>query len=264
MSDPGKKIIELNKIIATLRNPVGGCPWDQKQTPQSMKSYLLEETHEVAEAMDLNDPALIKEELGDLFFQLLFVNQLYEEKGLFSLAEVIAGISDKMVRRHPHVFGDEQVNTEEEQRQRWNEIKSTEKETKQSAADRLAGVPRSMPGLRRGQRVSERAAHNGFEWPDLKAALAKLDEEVAELKEALLAKHNEAVSEELGDVLFVLVNLARLSGINAEDAMHKTTQKFIQRFTRLEIKALKMGKTLHDLSEKELLTLWEAAKKELT
>jgi len=264
MPDPEKKITELNNIIAALRNPEGGCPWDQKQTPQSMKSYLLEETHEVVEAMDLDDPSLIKEELGDLFFQLLFVSQLYEARGLFSLSEVIVGISNKMVRRHPHVFGDEQVNSEAEQRQRWNEIKSAEKGEKQNAADRLAGVPKSLPGLRRAQRVSERAAHNGFEWRNLNEALAKLDEEVKELKEAAMARHSEAVSEELGDVLFVLVNLARLNGINAEDAMHKATNKFIQRFTRLEIKALEVNKSLHELSEDDLLKLWESAKKELT
>jgi len=261
MPNSANEINKLIKIISALRKPEGGCPWDQKQTPLSMKSYLIEESHETAEAIDQGDPALIKEEMGDVFFQLLFISQLYEEKGVFTLNDVISGICDKMVRRHPHVFGDEQVNSEEEQRQRWNEIKSSETKKHRTASDRLAGVPKSLAGLRRAQRVSERAAHNGFEWQTLQEALDKLDEEVAEFKEAIISRQTEAMDEELGDILFMLVNLARLTEINAEDCMHKATDKFIQRFSKMENKALKMNRSLHDFSSNELLKLWQSIKK---
>jgi tetrapyrrole methylase family protein/MazG family protein len=264
MTKPVNNIEKLNNIISALRNPDGGCPWDQKQTPISMKSYLIEESHETAEAIDQGDPAHIKEELGDIFFQLLFISQLYTEKGLFTLEDVINGICDKMVRRHPHVFGDEKVDSEEEQRQRWNEIKSAEKKIQRTAADRLAGVPKSLPSLRRAQRVSERAAHNGFEWRDMQEAMHKFDEEVGEFKEAVNSRDATAMDEELGDILFMLVNLARLSEINAEDCMQRATDKFICRFSGMEAKALKMGKSLHDLAANDLLKLWQSVKKELT
>ena len=166
MAAIGKKLGELNDIIIALRKP-DGCPWDRKQTPQTFKSYLLEESHELLEAIDADDPGLVKEELGDMLFQILFINLLYEEKGLFTLQDVISTISDKMVRRHPHVFGGEKVQSEADQRLKWNQIKAREKKTRKKAADLLFGVPLSLPGLRRAQRVSERAAHNGFEWQDL-------------------------------------------------------------------------------------------------
>ena len=233
MAAIGKKLGELNDIIIALRKP-DGCPWDRKQTPQTFKSYLLEESHELLEAIDADDPGLVKEELGDMLFQILFINLLYEEKGLFTLQDVISTISDKMVRRHPHVFGGEKVQSEADQRLKWNQIKAREKKTRKKAADLLFGVPLSLPGLRRAQRVSERAAHNGFEWQDLEAALEKLTEEVAELKEAISSKNRDKISEELGDALFVLVNLGRLTELNSEDALHAATDKFIKRFSLLE------------------------------
>jgi MazG family protein len=262
MTDFTNNIDRLDKIISALRNPAGGCPWDQKQTPQSMKGYLIEEAHEVAEAIDQNDPGHIKEELGDLFFQLLFIGQLYAGKMKFSLTDVIDGICDKMVRRHPHVFGDEEVHSEEEQRRRWNEIKSSENKEPQTAAHRLMAIPKSIGGLRRAQRVSERAAHNGFEWQNLPQALSKLDEEVNEFKQALTSRQPDAVNEELGDILFMAVNLARLCEINADDCMHEATDKFIRRFAKME--TMNNGKSLHDLSQDELLALWQASKKALT
>ncbi len=225
---------------------------------------MLEEAHEATEAIDQGDPSLIKEELGDIFFQLIFITQLYEDDGLFSLSDVITSISDKMVRRHPHVFGNETIHSEEEQRQRWNEIKSTEKKKQRSAADRLAGVPKSLAGLRRAQRVSERAAHNGFDWHDRQDALNKLDEEVDEFKEAIISQQPKAIEEELGDILFMLTNLARLTKVNAEDCMHRATDKFIRRFSKMEQKTRSMDKSLHDLTHNELLTLWQSIKKELT
>jgi tetrapyrrole methylase family protein/MazG family protein len=260
MPTPGKKFEELRQIIVTLRQP-GGCPWDIKQTPDSFKSYLLEEAHELLEAIDRNDPAMVKEELGDLLFQLIFINQLFEEQGRFTLSEVISGIINKMIQRHPHVFGDEVVTSDEDQRRRWNELKSKAKEDKAVAA-LLKNVPRSLPGLRRAQRVSERAAHNGFEWQDLKQAFAKLDEEVGELTEAVSHGTPEQISDELGDVLFMLVNLGRLTKTNSEDALQATTDKFISRFTLLEQKAQATGRAIADLPFAEQLALWAEVKSE--
>lgn len=261
MPTPGKKFEELQQIVITLRQP-GGCPWDIKQTPTSFKSYLLEEAHELLEAMDRDEPILIKEELGDLLFQLLFINQMYEEQGKFTLSEVIATIIHKMIQRHPHVYGDEVVDSEEDQRRRWNEIKAREKKEPKSVTDLLANVPKSLPGLRRAQRVSERAAHNGFEWRDRDQALTKLREEVGELNEAIAHGSPEHIAEELGDCLFMLVNLGRLTKTNSEEALQATTDKFIRRFTLLEEKAKASGRTVGELPFVEQLALWDEVKRE--
>jgi MazG family protein len=263
MSSPGKQFEALRQIIIRLRQP-DGCPWDIKQTPESFKSYVIEETHELLEAIDTNDPLLVKEELGDLLFQVVFINQLFEEQGHFTLSEVIDSIMEKMIARHPHVFGDEVVSSDEEQRLRWNQIKAQEKKEPKAVADLLGNVPKSLPSLRRAQRVSERAASNGFEWQDTNHAFAKLHEEVAELHEVIAYGTNEQISEELGDALFMLVNLGRLTRINSEDALQATINKFIRRFSLLEQKAKATGRTIADLSFAEQLVLWEEAKKDLT
>lgn len=263
MPSPGKQFEALRQIIVRLRQP-DGCPWDIKQTPESFKSYLIEETHELLEAIDKNDPALIKEELGDLLFQLIFINQLFEEQGKFTLSEVITSITGKMIERHPHVFGDEVVTSEAEQRRRWNQIKAKEKKETKAVADLLGNVPKSLPSLRRAQRVSERAASNGFEWRDTSQAFAKLQEEVAELREAVAHGNPEQIAEELGDALFMLVNLGRLTKTNSEDALQSTTNKFIRRFSLLEQKAKAAGHTVADLSTASQLVLWEEVKKDLT
>ena len=263
MPSSGKQFEALQQIIVRLRQP-DGCPWDIKQTPESFKSYLIEETHELLEAIDKNDPPLIKEELGDLLFQLLFINQLFEEQGKFSISDVIKTITDKMVERHPHVFGDEVVNSEEEQRLRWNQIKAKEKKEPKAVADLLDNVPKSLPGLRRAQRVSERAASNGFEWRDIDQAFAKLHEEVEELHEAVTHGTTEQIAEELGDALFMLVNLGRLTKTNSEDALQATTNKFIRRFSLLEQKAKAAGHAVAELSFDEQLNLWEEVKNDLT
>ncbi|HFQ81420.1 MAG TPA: nucleoside triphosphate pyrophosphohydrolase [Desulfobacterales bacterium] len=264
MTTTEQELQRLDKIITALRNPESGCPWDKKQTPETMKTYLLEECYETVEAIDSGRAAAVREEMGDLFFQLVFISQLYEEQHAFSLTEVISGIADKMVHRHPHVFGDEKVGSAARQSQRWNEIKAAEKKTATSAADRLTGVPKSLPALRRAQRVSERAAHNGFEWSGRQAAINKFSEETEELLEAMKDNDQNHIIEEMGDVLFMLVNLARLYNINAEDTMHLATEKFIRRFRGLENLALEEGLNLHDLSETELLNLWQRNKNNLT
>lgn len=263
MPATGKQFEALRQIIVRLRQP-DGCPWDIKQTPESFKSYLIEETHELLESIDKNDPVQIKEELGDLLFQILFLNQLYEEQGLFTLSDVIMSITGKMIERHPHVFSDEVVSSEEEQRLRWNQIKAQEKKEPKAVADLLGNVPKSLPGLRRAQRVSERAASNGFEWRDHNQAFAKLHEEIAELQEAVAHGNAEQIAEELGDALFMLVNLGRLTKTNSEDALQATTNKFIRRFSLLEQKAKSTGHTVGELSEASQLALWDEVKKDLT
>lgn len=263
MSSPGKQFETLRQIIVRLRQP-DGCPWDIKQTPESFKSYLIEETHELLEAIDRNEAGLVKEELGDLLFQVIFINQLFEEQGQFTLSEVISSITEKMISRHPHVFGGEVITSEEEQRRRWNQIKSQEKKETKAVADLLNNVPRSLPGLRRAQRVSERAASNGFEWRDIDQAFAKLHEEIGELREAVSQGGAVQIADELGDVLFMLVNLGRLTKTNSEDALQGTINKFIRRFSLLEQKARAEGRTVGDLSFSEQLALWHEVKKDLT
>ncbi len=250
---------KLLQIIEQLRGP-NGCPWDLKQTPQSFKSYLIEESHELAEAIDQNDPQLVCEELGDMFFQIAFLNRLYEEAGHFTMADALTAITSKMIRRHPHVFGDSSIDSLEELRKKWNEIKAQEKNNVSSEDHFLEAVPRSMPALRRAQRVSERAAQTGFEWQDVGEALAKLGEETSELRAAIASENQEAIREEIGDLLFVLVNITRLTATNAEDAMQQATDKFIGRFTSMQEIIQNTGETLSDQDHESLLSLWQQAK----
>jgi MazG family protein len=263
MTNTGANFQKLQDIIAALRSP-DGCPWDRKQTPRSFKSYLIEEAHELIEAIDADDPQLIREELGDMFFQLTFLGRLYEEQGLFTIADAIATISEKMIHRHPHVFTDQEVESEEAQRRLWNELKANEKDKKKDATDLISNVPKSLPALRRAQRVSERAAHNGFEWKNLDSVFSKLSEEIAEFRQAVENKDREAMEEELGDLLFVLVNLGRLTNINSEDALLAATAKFISRFNLLEQKLLKEGRNIRKTDPDELVRLWQEAKNQLT
>ena len=257
MTKPEEKFTALYDIVIALRK---GCPWDKKQTPETFKSYLIEEAYELLEAIDKDTPMSIKEELGDMFFQVFFLAHLYEEKGDFTISEVMETIATKMVHRHPHVFGDETVSSEQDQRQKWNQLKTQEKE-ECSLADLLANVPKNLPGLRRAQRVSERAANNGFEWQNIQGALAKLDEEVDEIKEAVISGNKTDISEEIGDALFVLVNIGRLTQLNAEESLHSATDKFIRRFSYLEKNAQQQNKVIADFSYQQLLDMWAESKK---
>jgi MazG family protein len=257
MSATEKKTNELVDIIARLRGP-DGCPWDQRQTPQSMKKYLLEESHELLEAIDSEDTPHIKEELGDLLFQILFIVNIYEDDKKFSLSDVIDTISQKMIRRHPHVFGDSDVTCEKELRKHWDKIKAAEKNNKDICL--LSSIPKSLPALRRAQRVSERAARRGFDWPDQSWVVKKLDEEINELHEAMANGDQKAIEEEIGDTIFTLVNISRLAGIVAEEALQKTTEKFIHRFSKLEEHIAGSNKEITDLSIQELINIWNATK----
>lgn len=257
----GARLSKLTEIITRLRQP-DGCPWDRKQTVSTFRVYLIEELHELLEAIELDDRSMIKEELGDLLFQVIFLNNLYEEQGSFTLSEVIDGINAKMIRRHPHVFGGAKVDSEKELRRIWNLAKTDENLLKGKEDRGNFSFPRSLPALNRAQRVSERAVSSGFEWPDITAVFAKLEEELAELKEATDQGSREKIEEEIGDLLFTMVNIARKSGFDAETSLQKATDKFIKRFTRMAKLAEKTGTPLEDLDVSAMQNYWQRIKKE--
>ncbi|MDA8164845.1 MAG: nucleoside triphosphate pyrophosphohydrolase [Desulfobacteraceae bacterium] len=222
MEQTDKKLSELLEIVARLRAP-DGCPWDRKQTPQTFKSYVIEEAHELLEAIDGDDSAHICEELGDLLFQLVFLARLYEEQGLFGMDQVIATISAKMVRRHPHVFGGIEPGSDEDLRRRWQEIKAAEKGGRGKSP--LASVPRSLPALRRAQRVAERAAKAGCSRLTLDASLRRLEQDAASIPK--MVAHQEKAAAALGDLLLAAVEVCRLAGINAEEALQAATDQVV-------------------------------------
>jgi MazG family protein len=261
MTPTAEKFLSLLEIINRLRAP-DGCPWDQKQTPQSFKQYLVEETHELLEAINDDNPSHICEELGDLLFQVVFLNNLYQEKNLFTLLDVIDSISNKMIRRHPHVFGNGTIQSEQELRQQWQAIKNQENEQKKQPRHPLDSIPKSLPALRRAQRVADRVAREGFDWPDLSCALGKLDEEFQELQDAFANGSHEHIREELGDVLFALTVVARKADIDGEDALHEATDKFTSRFLVFEKIMAEQGMQLLDLDTAALLAIWRQAKVE--
>lgn len=258
-NDVDRAFSRLTELMARLRSP-GGCPWDRKQTPDSLKPFLIEECYEVIDAIEEGDAKKVKEELGDLLFQIVFHARIAEEEGLFTLSEVAAAIHEKMVRRHPHVFGDARVSSDREVLANWEEIKRREKghEERRSV---LEGVPRTLPSLLRAHRLQERAARVGFDWPHLQEALPKLDEEVAEFKTSLQAGDRESIEEELGDVLFMLVNLSRFLNVDPEQALRKTISKFIHRFRHIEEHAANAGRELGDMTLEEMEALWQASKR---
>ena len=249
----------LIKIMARLRGP-SGCPWDKEQTPQSLKPYLIEEAYEVLEAIDLNDDDEIKEELGDLLLQVVFHAQIASEENRFNIDDVAEAIADKLIRRHPHVFGDTQADTPDEVIKNWEAIKAEEKPEKRASL--LDGVPINLPALLRACRLQEKAARVGFEWEHIADVAQKVQEETEELIHARESGAIEKVREEFGDLLFALVNLARFLQICPEEALIQTNRKFQSRFQYIETELCKKGKTPHESTLEEMDALWEAAKKE--
>ncbi|MDQ2991563.1 MAG: nucleoside triphosphate pyrophosphohydrolase [Candidatus Eremiobacteraeota bacterium] len=248
---------DLVEIMARLRS---GCPWDREQTHRSLVPYLIEETYEVVEAIEQNDAAALCDELGDLLLQIVFHSQIGTETGAFTVADVIDALSNKMIRRHPHVFADAVIADVDAQWKSWEQLKATEK-TVQKRASRLDGIPKHMGALQRGQRMQEKAARVGFDWPNIGGVLDKLHEELTELAEARREKQGDVhVREELGDVFFTLVNLSRALGIDAEGAVREANEKFHRRFAFMERRAAETGKTLNDLTLDELEDLWQQAK----
>ena len=248
---------DLVEIMARLRM---SCPWDREQTHRTLVPYLIEETYEVVETIEQSALDGLCEELGDLLLQVLFHAQLAMEVGKFSIADVIDALSNKMVRRHPHVFGDAVIEDVDAQWRNWEALKALET-TGRRRRSRLDGIPKHLGALQRGQRMQEKAARVGFDWPDVYGILDKLSEELRELAEARRRRQDDpAVREELGDVFFTLVNLARGLGIDAETAMREANEKFYRRFSFMEERVAANGKSLADLSLDELEELWQLAK----
>lgn len=207
-----------------------GCPWDRAQTHASLKKHLIEEAYEVYEAISSKDPRRVKEELGDLLFQVIFHAQVADERGAFNINDILNGIYKKMLRRHPHVFGKRKASTPDEAYRRWQEKKDAENNNLSEKRSLLKGIPHSLPALIKAEKVLRRASWMGLDWPDIKAALEKVDEELRETKNALRSKNKDRIKEELGDLIFAIINLARFKEIDAEDALNDTIKKFARRF----------------------------------
>jgi nucleoside triphosphate diphosphatase len=256
--DETPSLQKLLALVARLRAP-DGCPWDREQGLADVRAYLLEEAHEVAAAIDGGDWDELAGELGDLLFQIAFIGSLAEEAGTFSVSQVVDRVHRKMVARHPHVFGDEQLADSAAVRQAWERRKLREEGGR---AALLAGVPDSLPALLGAYRLTQKAAGVGFDWPDAGAVLAKVEEETGELRGALAAGDRGGVREEVGDLLFTLANLARKLDVDPEAALAATNRKFRRRFDRVEQGLAAQGKTAADATLEEMDALWEAAKGE--
>ena len=298
MIDPPRRLLDLSAtsmserftklvdLMAALRAQ-NGCPWDRKQTHESLKPYLLEEVYEVIETIDLRDEQKLREELGDVLLQVLFHSQIAAEAGSFTVEDVIETLSTKLIRRHPHVFrtGDQagQASNSEQVLAQWEDIKRAEREAAGNTQSALDGVPKILPALLRAYQIQARAARVGFDWPQnqagLEQVLAKITEEIGELREALILDQawqarmesesnnrphaREEIENELGDLLFSLVNLARFLKANPEDALRRATNRFIDRFHLVEAQALGKGRLLTEMTLPEMDELWDEAKRQL-
>lgn len=260
-TETGKSFENLVDIVAKLRAP-GGCPWDREQTHDSLKKCLIEETYEVVDALDVHDMNELRGELGDLLLQIVFHAELANETRTFDIKDVIDGISEKLVRRHPHVFGDTSVKDAEEVVVRWEQIKSGEKgfEHRKSVLD---GVPNTLPALSRAMKISKRAAKVGFEWPSVNEVFEKMDEEIAELRHEVEHGTPERAAEEIGDLLFTVVNIARWSDVDPEDALREMTKRFSHRFRKIEEAAESQDRSVEDMTIEEMDAVWNKAKQEI-
>ena len=251
----------LKQIMDRLRGP-GGCPWDREQTFESLATFLLEETYEVLEAMASGTPAAHREELGDLLFQIIFQARLAEERGDFDIRDVMREVGDKIVRRHPHVFGDATLETSEQVLKQWEQIKVEERRGKGDGS-MFTGVPAHLPALLKALRISSKAARVGFDWPDLSGLLEKLEEEKGELLRALRDGGRDAVKEEIGDLLFTVVNVARHAGIDPEMALQDANRKFLDRFRYVEEGLGRRGLVASAEHRGLMEALWEEAKRKV-
>jgi MazG family protein len=257
----GEKFEQLVSIMARLRAP-GGCPWDREQTFDTIKPFLLEETYEVMAAIDARDWPELTEELGDLLLQVVFFSEMAAEAGHFSVADAIDAINAKLIRRHPHVFSDETAHTEGDVRKIWSEVKAEEKKQKGAAPEGLLdSVPRALPALVEAQQIASRAAGAGFDWPNIHEVLAKLDEERKEFEAVMAEGPHERIEDELGDLLFVIVNLARFVKVDPEQALRRTNAKFRKRFSHVEKGLSERGKKFAESSIDEMEELWQDAKR---
>jgi tetrapyrrole methylase family protein/MazG family protein len=259
IDSPGALFEQLLGIMARLRGP-GGCPWDREQTRASLKAYLIEEAYEVLEAIENGQADALEEELGDLLFQVVFHAEIAREQGEFDMADLLRRLAAKMVGRHPHVFGSATVDTPREALAQWEAIKGREAEAAGRRRSVVDGVPRALPALLRAQRLSSKAARVNFDWPDARAAWAKVEEEMREAGEALGAGDTSRFAEELGDVLFSLVNVARLSSLDAEDVLQAANEKFRRRFTAMEADLNARGASVAGAGAEELERAWDRTK----
>ncbi|MCK5192160.1 MAG: nucleoside triphosphate pyrophosphohydrolase [Desulfobulbaceae bacterium] len=251
-----QKFKELLKIVSKLRSP-DGCPWDKKQTPQSMKPYLLEESHELAEAIDSNIPEHIKEELGDLFFQLSLIGLIYEEQDKFTVSDALQAISEKMIRRHPHVFENKSFSSPEELKQNWMKIKSEEKKKAQVSSSNL-DVPKSLPALNRAQRVIHRATRSGFHWHGSSSLMSDISSKTELLSKAVDKKQQQEIRRLLGETLFMIVELGRLFELYCEDILQETTTSFVKRYHKMEKLVMdSTGKKLNDIESETQQQYWQ-------
>ncbi|WP_213975105.1 nucleoside triphosphate pyrophosphohydrolase [Tepidanaerobacter acetatoxydans] len=249
---------DLVDIMAKLRgNP--GCPWDKSQTHETLKPFLIEEAYEVIDAIDRNNKDDLVEELGDLLLQIVFHSRLAQERGDFDIGDVINGVCNKMVRRHPHIFGDITVDGTEEVLKNWEEIKREEKDMK-TEAQSMMNLPKTLPALMKAFKVQEKAARVGFDWDDVKGAFDKVYEELEELKEVYNTGNSDKIREEMGDLIFACVNVARFLEVEPELAVNDAVKKFIRRFDFVETEAAKSDKNLQEMNLQEMDILWEQSK----
>ena len=253
---PSENDTAFNRLVTIMDELREKCPWDKKQTIQTLRQLTIEETYELADAITDNDWKGIKEELGDLMLHLVFYAKIGAEQNQFTLDEVINGVCEKLIHRHPHIYSDTHVNDEEDVKRNWEKLKL--KEGKTSV---LSGVPKSLPSMVKAMRLQEKAKQVGFEWDTKEQVWEKVEEEKAELFEAIESGDINKIEDELGDVFFSLVNFARFLQVDAENALERTNKKFIDRFTRMETEASKEGKFLHDMSLEEMDSIWNRIKK---
>ena len=253
---------KLLEIMAALRDPQTGCPWDIKQSFKTIVPYTLEEAYEVADSIERGAMSELKDELGDLLFQVVFYAQMGKEQDLFEFSDIVDAINDKLVRRHPHVFADVKFENEQAVHDNWEKSKAAERDQRASTdtASILDGVAHALPALKRAQKLQKRAARVGFDWPEISPVLDKLSEEIEELRQAIQQKDHAAISEEVGDLIFTCVNLARHLDVDAEESLRGCNHKFETRFNKIEQQLKNEKKDIHHCSIDELEALWQKAK----
>lgn len=260
MAKAGESMERLLGVMRKLRAP-DGCPWDIKQTHETLKSDLIEEAYEVIDAIESGNPSELEEELGDLLLQVVFHAQISSDAGEFEFDAVATGITDKLIRRHPHVFGEVNVSGADEVLQNWDTIKKTEKQEEgESPKSIVAGIPKHLPALQKAHQIQKRAARAGFDWDNIDDVFAKLHEEIDEVKEAISRNHEEDIRDEIGDLLFSVVNVSRYLGHNPEELLNHNIKKFVRRFLSVEEQVHATGKEFKEFTLEELDAFWDVAK----
>lgn len=259
MNDREKSLDEFNRLLDIIDELRKKCPWDMKQTNESLRKLTIEETYELAEAVFSNSDEGIRNELGDLMLHIVFYARIGSEKGTFTMADVLEHINKKLIYRHPHVFGDVKVSGASEVEENWEQLKIKETNGYKPV---LSGVPASLPAVVKANRIQEKVRGVGFDWEKREQIWDKVNEEINELKEEIETHNTESIEAELGDVLFSIINASRLYGIDPEAALEKTNRKFIKRFNHLENETIRKGRSLHDMTLDEMNVIWEEAKKE--